>query len=349
MGKSRQSDRMRDRDHAARYASRGWVAIWLVLLVTPAAAQPSATTAPAEPMAVWRMLLARPAPAPPPAVGTAEHARIALGMRLFADRRLSGPGTRSCATCHRPERAFTDGRAKAASLSGQPLGRNTPTLWNLAAAKSFYWDGRAPSLEAQARVPLEAHDEMAADWTVVLPRLVADAKLVAAFASAFPDSPAISDASVIDAIAAYERSLVSPPTRFDAWIGGQDNALDAREQRGFRLFVGKAGCVQCHVGWRFTDDRFHDIGLASADPGRGAIPGGVPELKAFKTPTLREIGRTAPYMHDGSLATLDAVLDHYTGKFIVRPGLSANMKRNLRLSARDRADLIAFLAMLTTR
>jgi len=298
-------------------------------------------------MPVWRQLFARPASAGELAAGPTDNARDALGRRLFGDPRLSGPGTRSCASCHQPDRAFTDGRVTAEGLQGRPLKRNTPTLWNLAAGKTFYWDGRAPTLEAQARVPLEAHDEMAADWAVVIGRLAADAGIAAAFRAAFPDRPAISDTSIIEAIAGFERTLVSPPTRFDAWIAGRADALDARAQRGFRLFTGKAGCVQCHVGWRLTDDRFHDIGLGSDDPGRGATAGGVPGLMAFKTPTLREIGRTAPYMHDGSLATLDAVLDHYAGGFVRRPGLSANLRRDLTLDAGERADLLAFLATLT--
>ncbi len=139
------------------------------------------------------------------------------------------------------------------------------------------------------------------------------------------------------------RSLVSPPTRFDAWIDGDAQALRPAEVRGFGLFVGKAGCVLCHVGWRFTDDRFHDIGLKSTDGGRGGVPGGTPGLSAFKTPGLRELAHTAPYMHDGSLATLQAVVGHYAGGFVARPSLAAHINRKLRLSAQEKADLIAFL------
>ena len=144
------------------------------------------------------------------------------------------------------------------------------------------------------------------------------------------------------------RSLVSPPTRFDAWIGGDAGALSAAEVRGFTLFTGKAGCVLCHAGWRFTDDRFHDIGLPGKDPGRGAVPGGTPGLAAFKTPSLRELKRTAPYMHDGSLPTLAAVLAHYTGGFVRRPSLAPTMNLKLKLGAQERADLIAFLHTLSS-
>ena len=120
------------------------------------------------------------------------------------------------------------------------------------------------------------------------------------------------------------------------------------EVRGFRLFTGKAGCVLCHVGWRFTDDRFHDIGLASRDGGRGAVPGGTPGLMAFKTPSLRELAHTAPYMHDGSLPTLEAVVAHYAGGFVARPSLSTNLVRDLRLSPAERGDLVAFLRTLSS-
>ena len=158
----------------------------------------------------------------------------------------------------------------------------------------------------------------------------------------------MSQATVLEALASYVRSLVSPPTRFDAWIDGNAKALRSAEVAGFRLFIGKAGCVLCHVGWRFTDDRFHDIGLAGSDGGRGAVPGGTPGLMAFKTPSLREVARTAPYMHDGSLATLEAVIGHYTGGFVRRPSLATNLKRDLRLSAREKSDLIAFLRTLSS-
>src|SRR5204863_3407839 len=137
-------------------------------------------------------------------------------------------------------------------------------------------------------------------------RLEADNELVRQFRAALPEEPTASRDTVLEALASYVRSLVSPPTRFDAWIDGDAQALRLAEVRGFGLFVGKAGCVLCHVGWRFTDDRFHDIGLRSPDGGRGAMAGGTPGLRAFKTPGLRELAHTAPYMHDGSLATLEA-------------------------------------------
>ncbi len=299
--------------------------------------------------AVWRQMFKRPATPPPsPPDNPLNPERIALGARVFADKRLSGAGDRACASCHRPEQAFTDGRRRALGLSGAPLRRNTPSLWNLAWGKHFFWDGRAPSLETQVGMPIAEPQEMGGDWAAILRRLEVDEALVRQFRAAFPESPAVSRDAILMALASYVRSLVSPRTRFDAWIDGDAQALRPAEVRGFGLFVGKAGCMLCHVGWRFTDDRFHDIGLRSPDDGRGAVQGGTPGLRAFKTPGLRELAHTAPYMHDGSLATLEAVVKHYTGGFVARPGLATHINRRLRLGAQEKADLIAFLRTLSS-
>jgi cytochrome c peroxidase len=319
------------------------LAAFLCLLPRPLSTQSAGTEA------VWRQMFKRPDTPPAPADNPLTPEAVALGAQLFADPRLSGAGRHSCASCHRLERAFTDGRQRARALTGAPLRRNTPALWNLAWSKQFFWDGRAPSLEAQVRMPIEAADEMGGDWPIILQRLEADAALVDQFRVAFPREAAVSEETVVKALASYVRTLVSPPTRFDAWIDGDAGALNSGELRGFRLFTGKAGCVLCHVGWRFTDDRFHDIGLPGQDPGRAAIPDGTPGRTAFKTPSLREVDRTAPYMHDGSLPTLAAVLRHYTGGFIARPALAPHINRRLRLTAREKADLVAFLRTLSSK
>jgi cytochrome c peroxidase len=318
-------------------------------LVLLACATPSLDAGAEDAAGPWRALFRRPAtPTPAPADNPSTAARIALGARLFADPRLSGGRSRTCASCHLPELAFTDARPRALGLGGAPLRRNTPSLWNLAWSTHYFWDGRAPSLEVQVQMPIEAADEMAGHWPAIVARLEADTDLVSQFRAAFGSEPAVSRDTIAKALAAYVRSLVSPATRFDAWIAGDATALSAAEIRGFRLFTGKAGCVLCHVGWRFTDDRFHDIGLPGDDPGRGAVAGGTPGLGAFKTPSLRELARTAPYMHDGSLPTLTAVVAHYAGGFVSRPGLAPHISRDLRLSAQEKADLVAFLLTLST-
>ncbi|HJU31310.1 MAG TPA: cytochrome-c peroxidase [Hyphomicrobiaceae bacterium] len=217
-----------------------------------------------------------------------------LGRRLFADVRLSGRGDRACASCHRPEHALTDGRRRARSITGGDLPRNTASLWNLAWGQHFFWDGRAPSLEAQVAMPVEAPQEMAGDWATIIGRLGADRDAAALFEAAFPGHGGVSQEAIVKALASYVRSLVSPRTRFDAWIDGDAAALRPTETRGFSLFVGKAGCVLCHGGWRFTDDRFHDVGLRSRDDGRGALPGGTPGQRAFKTPACASLPSPPP-------------------------------------------------------
>jgi cytochrome c peroxidase len=325
-----------------RFARR----VWFLVLLSGTTVPLALAQAP-DIDAAWRAAFRRPAappPAPPDNPTTPE--RVAFGAKLFADTRLSGDGRRSCATCHRPGLSFTDGRRRARGISGSAIGRNTPSLWNLAWSTQYFWDGRAPSLEEQVRGPIEAVGEMGGDWPAILMRVQADVELAEQFRMAFPNEPSLSETAIRKALAAYLRSLISPPSRFDGWIGGDEKTLTSQEVRGFRLFTGKAGCALCHAGWRFTDDRFHDIGLRSTDHGRADVKGGTPGQIAFKTPGLRDIARTAPHMHDGSLPTLAAVLAHYAGGFVTRPTLATNMNRRLRLTAREKADLIAFLKAL---
>lgn len=302
----------------------------------------------------WRTFFARPnTPPPSPADNPSSPEKVALGKLLFERPELSGDGSRSCASCHDAARAFTDGRARALARDGSDLARNVPTLLDLAWGRTFMWDGRATTLEAQAAMPIENQHELNGNWAAIVAGIKRQPEIDVAFHIAFRERPAAQPVTVTRALAAYVRSLTSPNTRFDRWVEGDDTALGARELSGMALFVGKAGCVACHGTWRFTDDKFHDIGLPSGDPGRGAVAGGVPGLAAFKTPTLRELVRTAPYMHDGSKPSLDAVLDHYAGtgptpaRLVARPSLDTSVLRDLRLSAEEKADLRAFLLTLS--
>jgi len=296
--------------------------------------------------AVWRAIFARPSEAPT-GLGD-EAAKAALGHDLFRDVRLSGNGRASCMSCHDPEQAFTDGRRTAVGPGGAVLARNAPALYNLAWATSFFWDGRAASLTEQARFPILARDELAGDFPTIIRRLSDDPAMRTRFAAAFPEAAGVTEAAVLEALAAYERTLISPETRFDRWVEGDDAALTDEERRGFDVFVGKGGCVSCHGGWRLTDDAFHDIGLAGGDLGRGALASGARGLPEFKTPSLREVARTAPYMHDGSLATLEEVVKHYAGGLILRPSLAPTVVKDLELADEEKAALVAFLKTLSS-
>lgn len=293
---------------------------------------------------------ARPRAIPHPPDNPSSPEKIALGERLFNDARLSSNGKVSCASCHDPQLAFTDGVPIGTGVSGRELKRHTPTLWNLAwARRALMWDGRSESLEAQAKDPIEHPDEMGEKLDRIAERLGGDPDYEAAFAAAFPTDPLVSSENILKAIAAYERTLVSPKTRFDLWVEGDEDALTEQEKAGFDLFIGKARCINCHTGFAFTDHSFHDIGLPSEDDlGRGPVLG-LPQLNhAFKTPGLRELAWTAPYMHDGSMATLDEVIRHYEAGGVDRPTRSKEMPASIELSDEERSALIAFLYTLSS-
>ncbi len=290
----------------------------------------------------------RPVTVPFPADNPFSEKKRALGEALFHDKRLSADDSLACASCHERGKGLADGKAHGRGVPGRALKRHTPTLWNLAWSSPVFWDGRARSLEEQVAGPIELPDEMAQPLASVISRLAADPAMVSAFAEAFPKTPTIDAKNLAKAIATYERTFVSPVTRFDRFVHGDARALSQSERAGFRLFTGKAGCVKCHSGFAFTDYAFHDIGLPGDDRGRGSVLRLDAADHAFKTPGLREIGRSAPYMHDGSLATLADVVRHYENGIVERPTLSKDLSRGLKLTDGERADLIAFLATLTS-
>jgi cytochrome c peroxidase len=298
--------------------------------------------------AFWRRAFARPESVPAPPGNPITPEKVELGRSLFHDTRLSGTGAMACVTCHDPALSFSDGVARRPGHDGELLPRRTSSLWNVAWGLTFFWDGRAPTLEAQVSGPIENPNEMGGDIEKAAAEMSADPASARRFAAAFPDDPRVTEAHIRAALATFERTLVSPETRFDAWVKGDDKALDATELAGLRLFVGKASCVACHKGWRFTDEAFHDIGLAGIDPGRGDVLGLPAARHAFKTPSLRERVWSAPYMHDGSLATLEDVIAHYANGVAERPTLSADLKRTLDLSPEERAQLAAFVATLSS-
>jgi cytochrome c peroxidase len=181
----------------------------------------------------------------------------------------------------------------------------------------------------------------------VVTLLSGDPSYAEAFRAAFPHDPHIAPETLAEAIATFERTLVSPVARFDRWIGGDDKALSAEEVDGFRVFTGKGRCSNCHSGWAFTDYAFHDIGLPDDDRGRGAVLRLEAAEHAFKTPSLRELGRSAPYMHNGAFKAVSDVVRHYESGIVARPTLSADLPRGLTVSPYERKALVAFLGTLT--
>jgi cytochrome c peroxidase len=274
-------------------------------------------------------------------------AKASLGKKLYFDPRLSASSTRSCASCHSPGLGWGDGQTLGMGLGLRKLDRRTPTIVNSAWGAIFMWDGRAPDLERQALGPIEGANEMNMPLAQLMERLDSIAEYKMLFAAAFPEA-GMSPATLAAAIATYERTIVSEQSPFDAWIEGNENAIPEAAKRGFAIFNTKGRCSSCHEGWNFTNDGFHDIGLRSADIGRAALLPGIPKMMhAFKTPGLREIERRGPYMHDGSLATLEEVVEHYDGGGVDRPSRS-DLIGPLGLAAEEKSDLIAFLKTLTS-
>lgn len=272
--------------------------------------------------------------------------KAALGKMLFFDTRLSRDRNLSCASCHNPSFGWEVPFATAIGAGGKPLGRHAPTALNQAWSKNLFWDGRAPTLEAQAKGPVEAAGEMDLPMGVAVARLKAVQGYVAAFSKAFPKEGLTEDA-VLKAIATYERTIVTGDTPFDRWVRGDAQAMSPEARRGFAVFTGKGSCAACHSGWNFTDDKFHDIGLPTADKGRMGITNAASDLHAFKTPGLREIAARAPYMHHGQVATLEAVIGHYISGGVKRPSLSPLMKP-VEMSPQDVTDLAAFMRSLSS-
>ncbi|KAB2850337.1 MAG: c-type cytochrome [Hyphomicrobiaceae bacterium] len=290
----------------------------------------------------------RPSALPEAARAMLTPERVRLGERLFHEPRLSANDAISCANCHNPSLSFGDGVSIGKGIKNIPLDRHTPHIWNLAWGHAFFWDGRARSLQEQARGPIENPSEMGQPLQVGIEKLRRDAAYRELFAAAFPDTAGLTEENALKALAAFEMTLVSPSTRFDRWIEGDETALTEAEVEGFKLFTGKAGCAVCHSGWRFTDDAFHDIGLPGNDLGRGPIAE-LPRLnRAFKTPSLRELAWSAPYMHDGSKPTLDDVLRHYEQGIMKRSTLSPDLAQRLSLTDGERDSLIAFLETLSS-
>ncbi len=295
--------------------------------------------------------------------------RVALGRLLFFDPIVSGDNTQSCATCHHPDLGFSDGRARSMGHGGKGVGpdrtggtttkRHSPTLWNSAYSFRLFWDGRAADLEEQARSPITSEVEMNQKPEELVTELKAVREYVALFDQAFggQGGSAVTFENVTRAIAAFERTLLSQNSAFDRYVAGDATALTTEQRRGLTLFRSlKTRCFECHGFPTFANPDFKVVGvpaIAGQDPdaGRAEIAGGEPYRNAFKVPTLRNIARTAPYMHNGRFETLEEVIDFYSAGGGIGAGLTLpNLDDKIRafsLSPEERRDLISFLESLT--
>ncbi|MEP3431718.1 MAG: cytochrome c peroxidase [Roseibium sp.] len=269
-----------------------------------------------------------------------------LGKMLFYEPRLSGAQNMNCASCHNPSFGYETPVATAIGAANEPLGRHAPTTLNLAWTEKLFWDGRADSLEEQAAGPITAAVEMNGKFDVIVERLSAIEEYDQWFNSLFPGD-GVTRETILTAIATYERTIMSGTAPFDRWVDGDDSALNASEIRGFEIFLGKANCAACHTGWNFTDNAFHDIGIATDDVGRAALDDSDPGNKhAFKTPGLRNLKYRAPFMHNGSVPNMESVIAYYETGGVERPSRSEKIKP-FSLTGEERKDLVAFLAALT--
>lgn len=284
----------------------------------------------------------RPATIPFPASNPYTVEKVILGKKLFFDTRLSRSKLLSCATCHNPAFGWSDGQKTAVGNDMKQLKRRSPVIKNVAWTKIFMWDGRFRTLEEQALGPITSPDEMNMDVGLLVEQLTAIQGYRVLFDAAFPGE-GVTPENVAKALATYERTIVSRRAPFDRWIEGDEAAISNSAKRGFDIFNSKARCAECHKGWTFTDDSFHDIGLPSKDLGRGKFFPQIRKMKyAFKTSGLRGLNQRGPFMHDGSLATMEDVIKHYDEGGIDRPSRS-DLMRPLKLTKQEKSDLLAFL------
>ena len=285
--------------------------------------------------------------------------KVRLGRWLFYDPRLSSDGTVSCASCHEPSAGFSERDPVSTGVKGQKGNRKAPPVLNAAFPiyPVWFWDGRATSLADQAKGPMENPVEMGMTHAGIEATVRAIPGYARYFAEAFGD-PRVDVDRVAEAIAAYEATRLSGNSAFDRWDAGDPGALDDDQKLGFRIFFGKAACNQCHLGPNLTDSRFHNLGVGwrppapgadpasgFADPGRVKVSGQARDTGAFKTPTLRDVSRRAPYMHDGSVGTLRETVELYDRGGVANPWLSPDVKP-LHLSPREVDALVAFLKAL---
>jgi len=290
-----------------------------------------------------------PTAVPTPPTNLNYKSKVTLGEQLYFDGRLSKNGAISCAFCHTPGLGFADPKQVSIGVGGKRGGRQAPTVYNTAFNPVQFWDGRAGSLEEQAIGPIINPVEMAETHENVVKKLSQIKGYVEQFQLVF--GAGVSMQGIAEAIAAYERTIISTNSAFDKYVLGDKTAMSGEAQRGMALFKSKARCILCHNDSNFTDNQFHNLGVPQVGPmkedlGRYYVTRRPEDKGAFKTPTLRSIIETAPYMHDGAFKTLEEVVEFFDVGGGANPNLSSLMKP-LGLSAKEKKELIAFLHALT--
>ncbi|WHY86838.1 cytochrome c peroxidase [Neobacillus novalis] len=281
---------------------------------------------------------------PVPVENQVSEQKVVLGKMLFFDKRLSGNNEVSCITCHAVDKAFTDGRATAVGVDGREGQRNTPTVLNAAYYEKLFWDGRATSLEEQALGPIINPVEMDQDLDELVKELKDVPEYRRLFANAFQGE--ITTKHIAEALASYERTLIVNDTPFDHYLQGDNKALTTQEKLGMEIFVGKGSCITCHAGANFSDNDFDNLGINNGDLGRFYVTDQEEDKGAFRSPQLRQLIYTAPYMHDGSMKTLEEVVKHYNeGKHVDQ--FTSEDFNPLNLSDKEQAALVAFLQSLS--
>ena len=276
-------------------------------------------------------------------------ALVELGRRLFFEPRLSRNATVACASCHDPARAFADGTPLSVGVHGEPTRRNAPTLLNRAFGEAFMWDGSAASLEEQVLMPLENPIEMDLPVEEALARLATEPAWTEAFEAA---GVAVDREGLAAGLAAFVRRLTLGDSPVDRFRAGERSALDAEERAGLWFYESRGRCWRCHSGANFSDEAFHNTGVGVRDgrpeEGRFEVTGDEADRGRFKTPTLRGVALTAPYMHDGSLATLEDVVAFYRQGGVHNAGLDEAMAP-IEMTDQDAVNLVAFLEALSRR
>jgi cytochrome c peroxidase len=280
--------------------------------------------------------------------------KAALGKKLFSEKILSKDSSVSCASCHKPQFAFADTMAFSLGIEGKHTSRNTPSVLNMKNRPYFFWDGRAKSLEEQSLMPIENPNEMGLPIAEAVARLNKNSTYISLFKKIFKQKPTAKNLAA--AFAAYEKTLETVDSKFDDW-SNDIKKLTAQEERGRQVFVGnKAKCFDCHFQEDFTDDNFKNIGLYDeinlTDAGLYTITKKESDKGKFKTPGLRNIAVTAPYMHNGMFKTLEEVVEYYDNPKKIVPNainIDAALEKPLHLTIQDKKDLVIFLKTLTDK